>query len=68
MPTPALYVVREPHGSPARTRTAWVVESRPFTGERARTDADRWCEWIRSQHPKDDVFVVDVVQPVAPEN
>lgn len=54
-PGAQFYVVREPSGSPARNRTSWIVESRPFDDP---TRADSWRDWIATQHPKDAVFVV----------
>ncbi|UTC29017.1 hypothetical protein MARCHEWKA_05050 [Brevundimonas phage vB_BpoS-Marchewka] len=62
---PGFYVVRMPkNGAGSRL----IVESRPFqkiawieTQEPgwARRQAELWCDFVQSQHPKDDVFVIE---------
>lgn len=66
--TPGFYVVRMPkNGRGSRL----IVESRPFripanwnnpvetARDFARRSADNWRDFIQSQHPKDDVFVIE---------
>lgn len=59
---PGLYVAR----TPRRSRSNRVmIESIAFQrqpgdpGEALR-DVTNWCEFIQSQHPKDEVFVIEV--------
>lgn len=55
---PGFYVVR----LPSRAKTdRLTVESVPF---KERWRADNWCEFIQSQHPKDDVFVIQRMEPI----
>lgn len=54
--TPGFYVVRRPTRRMTK-RTSLIVESRPFTID---SDAANWCDWIKGQHPKDEVFVIQV--------
>lgn len=62
---PGFYVVRMPaNGVGSRL----IVESRPFSKVDwveaespgyARRQAESWCDFVQSQHPKDDVFVIE---------
>lgn len=73
---PGLYVARQSH----RSRTNRIqIESICFdfdkvggpnsrlTEEWVRHQAQSWCGWIKSQHPKDDVFVIEIKEPVEDE-
>lgn len=66
---PGMYVVRQKRSTAKKTML--IVESRTFTGPRARKDAEDWRDWVASQNTRDNVFIVEVggqdVQPVAPE-
>lgn len=62
MMLPGLYVVRVPHnGSGSRL----IVESRPFqkkegfSDDWVRNQADNWRDFIQSEHPRDEVFVIE---------
>ena len=59
---PGFYVVR----MPARASgSRLMVESRPFrviggvSKEWARQQADNWANFVQSENPKDDVFVIE---------
>ena len=67
---PGFYVVRMPERGMGQRL---IVESRPFPKEAPegsppglftdptwfRRQAESWCDFIQSQHPKDDVFVIE---------
>lgn len=54
--TPGFYVARIPtRGNGARL----TIESIRFISQE---DADRWRDFIADQHPKDDVFVIQVIE------
>ncbi len=48
------YILRLPNGSPARNRTSLIVETRPIQN---RDSAVTWKHFIKSEHPKDHVFM-----------
>ena len=65
MDMPGFYVVRMPHRGMG---TRLMIESRCFPTEKISPDiprdwikrqADNWCDFVKSQHPKDDVFVIE---------
>lgn len=50
--TPGYYVARLPKNG---TGSRLIIESVRF---RDRSNADNWCDFIKEQKPKDDVFVI----------
>jgi hypothetical protein len=68
---PAFYVVRQTGRSLTQRL---IVESVPFeiradlfgddARERARAEADRWMDFVQGQHPKDEVFVIEKLNPI----
>jgi hypothetical protein len=61
--TPGYYVMRR-----AASGTRFMLESRCFKPMReegvpvewTKTQADQWAEFVQSEHPNDDVFVMQV--------
>lgn len=64
---PGLYVVRMPDRGMGQRL---IIESicfqfkEGFDPDWVRQQADNWCDYIQSQHPKDDVFVIE--KPLTP--
>lgn len=52
--SPGYYVTRLPKNG---TGSRLVIESVRFL---ARSAADNWCDFVKDQHPKDDVFVITI--------
>lgn len=63
---PGFYVVRYVNSQRTRlTGDRLMVDSRPFD---SLEDAERWGMFVKSEHPKDAVFVIEIggeLQPVA---
>ena len=68
MLVPGLYVVRKSHHRPTSQRTNLILESRVFAFEPNNPKIDDewvwrrargWRDWIKSEYPKDDVFIIE---------
>lgn len=60
--TPGFYVVRVPPRRSPGSRVSLIIESRPFAD---RDAADRWASFVKSEYPKHDVSVMEILQPGA---
>jgi hypothetical protein len=59
---PGLYVVRLPHGAKSKKLIVESVCFRKKPGlpdDTAELMAEGWRDFVQSEHPKDDVFVIE---------
>jgi len=60
--TPGKYVVRTSGKQTPNTPSRMLVASRVFSNDEQGTRTARcWLEYVKSEHPKDNVFIVEVL-------